>query len=284
MPISTRRFDMKKIIKNRSMFIGIIILSSLLFIAVFSGFLAPHEPDKTNLDKRLQPASSEYPLGTDHMGRCILSRILFGTRVTLFIGLSVVLSSLTVGLVIGTLSGYYGGILDEIMMRIVDGFLAFPSMFLALAIAGIFGGGISSLIFALILVEWTSYARVARGSVLSIKKMEFIEAAKGLGGNDAYVIVKHVIPNILSPLIVIATLGMGYVILASAGLSFLGLGVQSYPAWGLMINEGREFVQRAPYLMIFPGIAIMITVMGFNFLGDGIRDKLDPRSRDYEHP
>lgn len=284
MPILTPRFDMKKIIKNRSMFIGIIILSSLLFIAVFSGFLAPHEPDKTNLDKRLQPASSEYPLGTDHMGRCILSRILFGTRVTLFIGLSVVLSSLTVGLVIGTLSGYYGGILDEIMMRIVDGFLAFPSMFLALAIAGIFGGGISSLIFALILVEWTSYARVARGSVLSINKMEFIEAAKGLGGNDAYVIVKHVIPNILSPLIVIATLGMGYVILASAGLSFLGLGVQSYPAWGLMINEGREFIQRAPYLMIFPGIAIMITVMGFNFLGDGIRDKLDPRSRDYEHP
>ncbi|MFP4655287.1 MAG: nickel transporter permease [Methanohalobium sp.] len=275
---------MKKIINNRSMFIGIIILSSLLFIAIFSGFFAPHEPDNTNLDKRLEPASREYPLGTDHMGRCILSRILFGTRVTLFIGLSVVLSSLTIGLVVGTLSGYYGGIPDEIIMRIVDGFLAFPSMFLALAIAGIFDGGISSLIFALVLVEWTSYARVARSSVLSIKKMEFIEAAKGLGGNDTYVIVKHVIPNILSPLIVIATLGMGYVILASAGLSFLGLGVQSYPDWGLMINEGREFIQRAPYIMLFPGIAIMITVMGFNFLGDGIRDKLDPRGRDYEYP
>ncbi|WP_440954301.1 nickel transporter permease [Methanosarcina sp. Mfa9] len=269
---------MKPDFKNRSILLGAFILAFLVFIVLFAGILAPHDPEKVDLDQRLKPPCSEYPFGTDHLGRCVFSRVLFGTRVSLFIGVVVVFSSLLVGIGVGTVSGYCGGLIDEFLMRLVDGFLAFPSMFLALAIAGLFGGGLGNLIIALVLVEWTAYARVVRGSVLSTKNREFVLAAKGLGESDLHVAFLHILPNVISPVIVMATLGIGYVILAAAGLSFLGLGVQaSIPEWGSMLNEGRFFIQTAPHLMIFPGCAIMITVLGFNFLGDGLRDTLDPR-------
>lgn len=270
---------MKCGIKNRSLLAGIMILSFLTFIALFAAWLSPHDPEAINLDLRLTPPNSEYPFGTDHLGRCVLSRVLFASRISLLIGISVVTLSLFAGIVIGTTAGYIGGLADEVLMRFVDGVLAFPSMFLALAIVGLFGGGLANMVLALVLIEWTGYARVVRASVLTVKSREFVTAAKGFGGSDLYVIVRHVLPHASSPLLVMGTLGMGYVILASAGLSFLGFGVQTLPEWGAMLNEGRYFLRTAPYLMIFPGISIMLTVLGFNFLGDGLRDLLDPKSK-----
>ncbi len=271
---------MRAWIKNRNIFIGSSITVALIFIAAFAPQVAPHDPTEINPMVRLQPPSKEYPFGTDHMGRCILSRIVFGSRISLLVGVVVISGSLLIGIVLGTISGYFGGLADDLIMRLVDGFLAIPSMFLALALAGTLGPGMFNLMMALIAVEWTSYARVVRGSILTVKEQEFVEAARGLGASDLYILVHHIMPNILSPIIVIATLGIGYAILAAAGLSFLGFGVQPpTPEWGSMLDDGRLFMRKAPYIMIFPGLAIMITVLAFNFLGDGLRDELDPRFR-----
>lgn len=256
------------------------ILALFLFMALFAGFIAPHNPEEANLQDRLQGPSMEYPLGTDHLGRCILSRIIFGARISLSVGLLVVSTSLVFGMAVGTISGYYGGMLDEIIMRIVDTFLAFPGLLLALGISGLFGAGFTNMVIALIIVEWTSYARLARSSVIEIKEHDYVTASRGLGAKDSHIIIHHIIPNIISPLIVMATIGMGYAILASAGLSFLGFGVQSpTPEWGSMLTDGRIYIRSAPYIMIFPGLAIMAAVLAFNYLGDDLRDMLDPRKK-----
>ncbi|AKB12059.1 peptide/nickel transport system permease protein [Methanosarcina thermophila] len=278
----TQRSDMKARLKNNNLglFLSAGILIFFILAALFAGYIAPHDPEKANLELRLKEPCREYPFGTDHLGRCILSRIIFGARVSLLVGLLVVSSSFVLGLAIGTLSGYYGGWLDEIVMRVVDAFLAFPSLLLALGIAGLFGAGFMNLVIALITVDWAGYARLARGSVLTVKEQDYIKAAKGLGAGDMHVILRHVIPNIISPLIVMATIGMGYVILSAAGLSFLGFGVQPpTPEWGSMLSEGKTYIRSVPYIMIFPGIAIMLTVMAFNYLGDELRDLLDPREK-----
>ena len=224
--------------KNPGLFLSAGVLIFFMLSALFAGYIAPHDPEKANLELRLKEPCHEYPLGTDHLGRCILSRIIFGARVSLSVGLLVVSSSLILGLTIGTLSGYYGGWLDEIVMRVVDAFLAFPSLLLALGIAGLFGAGFMNLVMALIIVDWAGYARLARSSVMAVKEQDYIKAAKGLGTGDIHVILHHVIPNVMSPLIVMATIGMGYVILSAAGLSFLGFGVQPpTPEWGSMNRE-----------------------------------------------
>ena len=273
---------MKARLKNNNLglFLSAGILIFFILAALFAGYIAPHDPEKANLELRLKEPCREYPFGTDHLGRCILSRIIFGARVSLLVGLLVVSSSFVLGLAIGTLSGYYGGWLDEIVMRVVDAFLAFPSQLLALGIAGLFGAGFMNLVIALITVDWAGYARLARGSVMTVKEQDYIKAAKGLGAGDMHVILCHVIPNVISPLIVMATIGMGYVILSAAGLSFLGFGVQPpTPEWGSMLSEGKTYIRSAPYIMIFPGIAIMLTVIAFNYLGDELRDLLDPREK-----
>jgi len=273
---------MKARLKNNNLglFLSAGILIFFILAALFAGYIAPHDPEKANLELRLKEPCREYPFGTDHLGRCILSRIIFGARVSLLVGLLVVSSSFVLGLAIGTLSGYYGGWLDEIVMRVVDAFLAFPSLLLALGIAGLFGAGFMNLVIALITVDWAGYARLARGSVMTVKEQDYIKAAKGLGAGDMHVILCHVIPNVISPLIVMATIGMGYVILSAAGLSFLGFGVQPpTPEWGSMLSEGKTYIRSAPYIMIFPGIAIMLTVIAFNYLGDELRDLLDPREK-----
>lgn len=278
----TQRSDMKARLKNNNLglFLSAGILIFFILAALFAGYIAPHDPEKANLELRLKEPCREYPFGTDHLGRCILSRIIFGARVSLLVGLLVVSSSFVLGLAIGTLSGYYGGWLDEMVMRIVDAFLAFPSLLLALGIAGLFGAGFMNLVIALITVDWAGYARLARGSVMTVKEQDYIKAAKGLGAGDMHVILCHVIPNVISPLIVMATIGMGYVILSAAGLSFLGFGVQPpTPEWGSMLSEGKTYIRSAPYIMIFPGIAIMLTVIAFNYLGDELRDLLDPREK-----
>lgn len=269
---------MRNVRTNRSFLLGLSILIVLIFTAVFANFIAPYDPAEKELGNRLLSPCLEHPFGTDQLGRDIFSRVIFGTRVSLGIGIVVIGISLIAGLALGLVAGYYGGGIDELIMRIVDGFLAFPSMFLALGFSAFLGQGIINLITALTLVEWTGFARVTRGSTLAIKGSEFVNAPRWLGAGDGYILKNHILPNILSPVIVIATLGIGNVILAAAGLSFLGLGVQpSIPEWGSMLNEGRMFLGKAPQIMFFPGLMIMITVLAFNFLGDGIRDLMDER-------
>jgi len=268
---------MRKEIDHRIVLPAILVMG-IAFIAIFSGSLAPHDPEKVRPADRLSPPSLEYPLGTDHLGRCILSRVIFGARTSLLIGISVVLLSALIGVVMGCTAGYFGGFIDEIIMRIVDAFLAFPSMFLTLAIIGFLGAGLTNLMVSLILVEWTGFARLVRGIIISLKGREFLEAATSLGASDSYIIYRHILPNTLPPLAVMATLGVGYAILGAASLSFLGLGIQPpTPEWGSMMSDGRPFVRAAPWIMIFPGLAITIAVLAFNLLGESLRDRMDPR-------
>jgi peptide/nickel transport system permease protein len=264
--------------KHRLALIGAGIILVLIFTAILAPFIAPHDPIEQNLEHRLLPPNAEYPLGTDNLGRCILSRLIHGTSVSLQIGVIVVGIAATTGVTLGLIAGYRGGLVDELIMRIVDVLLAFPGIILALAIAGILGPSLYNVMLALAVVGWTSYARVVRGSVLSVKEKEFVEAARALGAGEARIMFRHILPNVTAPVIVMATLGMAHVILAAAALSFLGLGAQPpTPEWGSMLNDGRAFMRTAPHLTIFPGLAIMVTVLAFNFLGDGLRDVLDPR-------
>ncbi|MCL0084668.1 nickel ABC transporter permease subunit NikC [Thermodesulfovibrionales bacterium] len=264
--------------KHRLALIGAGIILVLIFIAVLAPFIAPHDPIEQNLEHRLLSPNTEYLLGTDNLGRCILSRLIHGTSVSLQIGIMVVGIAAFVGVTLGLVAGYRGGLIDELIMRIVDILLAFPGIILALVIAGILGPSLFNVMLALAVVGWTSYARVVRGAVLSVKEKEFVEAARALGAGEARIMFRHILPNVMAPVIVMATLGMAHVILAAAALGFLGLGAQPpTPEWGSMLNDGRAFMRTAPHLTIFPGLAIMVTVLAFNFLGDGLRDALDPR-------
>jgi len=266
---------------NRSALLGTIILATFLFVALFAPYIAPHDPTDQSLKNRLSPMSSEYPLGTDHLGRCILSRLIYGARISLPIGVIIAGTAFVIGVIIGTISGYFGGIIDQILMRLVDLLLAFPGLILALAIIASFGPGLSNAIMALVATGWTSYARMVRGSVLSVKEKEFVDGVRALGAGDFYIVMHHIIPNVVSPVIPMAMMGMGYAILAIAGLSFLGLGVQPpAPEWGTMLNDGRIYMKSAPQLMMLPGMAIMLTVLSFNLVGDALRDAFDPKKKD----
>ena len=277
---SSKKLALRQLKKNKIAIIGLIIIVSLAFIALFAPFIAPHDPIEQNLDKRLLTPCREYPMGTDDLGRCLLSRIIYGARVSLKLGVIVVGIITVIGVTLGLISGYYGGIVDEIIMRLVDVVLAFPGIILALAVAGALGPGLFNVMLALAMVGWTGLARVVRGSVLSIKEKEFVESARALGCSDLHIMTRHILPNVMAPVIVLATLDMAFIILAAAGLSFLGLGAQPpTPEWGSMLNNGRAFMRTAPHLTTFPGLAIMITVLAFNFLGDGLRDALDPRQQ-----
>ncbi len=266
------------IFKNKLTLTGMIIILVLVGTAIFAPMLVPHNPNEQCLNQALKGPCLEYPCGTDEFGRCIFSRIIFGARISLEIGIAVTAVSAAVGIALGLAAGFYGGAVDEIIMRIVDIFLAFPGLILALVVAGLLGPGILNVMVALALVGWMGYARVVRGTVLAEKEREFIETARSLGANDLYIMFRHLLPNVIAPVIIMASVGIGYAILASAGLSFLGLGAQPPTAvWGSMLSDGKSYLQTAPHLTIFPGLAILITVLAFNFLGDGLRDLLDPR-------
>ncbi|OPY50811.1 MAG: nickel transporter permease NikC [Methanosaeta sp. PtaU1.Bin060] len=259
--------------------IAFLIIAGLILAAIFAEQLSPNDPDTANLSQRLKAPCWDYPLGTDHLGRCILSRIIFGIRMSLFIGGSVVLFSAILGIILGSAAGYFGGILDEAIMRVVDAFLAFPSIFLALAAIGFLGSGMINLMLSLILVEWTGYARLVRSIILSLRGKEFLEAAASLGASDFYIMRRHILPIVLPQVLVMATLGIGYAILDSTSLSFLGLGIQPpTPEWGSMMNDARPFVRADPLMMIFPGIAITSSVLAFNLAGEWLREQVDPRS------
>jgi peptide/nickel transport system permease protein len=257
---------------------ALILLFALL--AVLAPLLTQYDPVDQDLSTRLAPPSLAHWLGTDQLGRDLLSRLLFGARISLAVGLFVVATAGAFGTTIGLIAGYTGGIADEILMRVTDVFLAFPPLILAMAIAGALGPSLTNAMLAIAVVTWPVYARLVRGQVLSLREREFIQAAHSIGATMPRILLRHLLPNTLAPLLVQASFDWGGAILATAGLSFIGFGAQPpTPEWGVMISEGRKFISTQPWLSLFPGIAILLAVAAFNLIGDGLRDALDPRLR-----
>jgi peptide/nickel transport system permease protein len=268
--------------RNRLAVLGALGILALYLVALLAPFLAPSDPGALGdlLTERLAPPSDAHPLGTDHFARDVLSRILYGARISLTIGFVAVGISITIGTMLGAIAGYFGGWVDTALMRLVDMVISFPQLVLLITIIALFQPSIFLIIAVLGLTQWTGSTRLVRGEVLSLREREFIQAAKALGYSRARIILVHLIPNVLGPVIVAATLGIGNTIVLEASLSFLGLGVQPpTPSWGTMVNDGKSLMLQAWWLSLFPGLAIVITVLCFNLVGDGLRDALDPRLR-----
>lgn len=284
----------QQFISNRLNIAGLFFVSLVVFAAVFAApirivvldwsipiqpfSIAPYSPTEQSLFNRLAAPSLAHPMGTDQLGRDIFSRILHGARISLRIAVIVVTITLVIGTAVGVTAGYFGGLVDEALMRIVDILLAFPGLLLALVVAGILGPSLNNIMIALAVVGWTQYARVIRGETLSVKEKEYVQSAQLMGVSTPRLLIRHALPNVVTPVVVLATMDLAYVILGTAGLSFLGLGAQPpTPEWGTMLASGRDYVTTAWWIVNFPGLAIMILVLGFNLLGDGLRDVLDPR-------
>jgi peptide/nickel transport system permease protein len=260
---------------------GLVLVITFVVLALFAPWIAPRDPAYIDLPARLSPPSVAHWCGTDELGRDILSRLIYGSRISMLVGSCVVAVSLGLGLIVGSMAGYYGGRLDRfINVVVMNAFLSFPGILLAIAFVAFRGPGIFNLVFALSLGGWVGYARLVRGQVLAAREREFVEAARALGASDLRVIVRHILPNIIQPVIVQAAIGMAGAILAEATMSFLGLGVPPPTAsWGAMLNDSRAHLFDAPHLVLFPAGAVMLAVLSFNFIGDALRDYLDPRSR-----
>ena len=275
---STTSSAWRRLVKDQLALVGLIILAVIVILTIAAPITARHDPLDIDPDIKLQGPSAEYILGTDSLGRSIWARLVWGARLTLGAATMALIIILAIGITVGTISGFFGGWIDSIIMRIVDILLAFPSLILALAIAGMLGPSLVNVLIGISIVGWASYARIVRGMVLSIREKEFVEAARALGSSKRRLAIRHILPNVISPVVVLATLDMGGILLAIAALSFLGLGAQApEPEWGRMLNDARPFMQTSPHTMIFPGLAILICVMAFNLLGDGLRDALDPQ-------
>jgi peptide/nickel transport system permease protein len=260
--------------------VGLSVLVLLAASAVFAPWLAPRDPLSQNLDQDLVAYSSSHPLGTDKLGRDILSRIIYGGRVSLLVGIAAVALSSMIGVAIGSLSGYFGGWVDQLLMRLIDILMAFPGILLAIAFTAVLGPGLDHVVLALCLIGWTGYARLVRGEILTLRERDFIHAARALGGRPRRVILRHLLPNLLPPLMIQATFGLAAAIVAEGSLSFLGLGVEPpTPSWGSMLNDGRQFLLVAPHLTTYPGLALMITVLALNLVGDALQDGLESRNR-----
>lgn len=267
--------------KNYILYIGAGLSLILVFLTLAAPWLEPYDPTKMELSQKFMAPCREFIFGTDHLGRDIFSRILEGSRVSLSVAVLVVVCSALVGILLGMISGYAGGVVDMVIMRIVDVLLAFPAMIFALALSTMIGTGQMNLIIAITCIQWTRYARIARGEALMLKNAEYIEAARSIGNNAVQVLFKYVFPNIISKILIMASMDIGSIILYCASLSFLGLGAQPpSPDWGVMISEGKDYLQYAPWLTIFPGLAIAVSALAFNMLGDGLRDRLDPRMKE----
>jgi peptide/nickel transport system permease protein len=259
---------------------GLVIILILIIAAIFARWIAPFDPYDQNLNQVLQQPSWEHPLGTDSLGRDTFSRIIYGARNSLMVGLVALFIAATFGMTIGLIAGYFGGWINAVLMRFVDSLMCFPMILLALVIAALLGSGLRNVMIALGVAMLPGYARLMCGQVLSVKENDFVFAARSLGAGDTRIILRHVFNNCLPPLIVLVTMQMGAAILAEAGLSFLGIGIEPPgAAWGTMINDGREYLLTNPVLSSAPGIAIMLVVFAFNMVGDGLRDALDPRLR-----
>ena len=259
---------------------GAALVVLVLLVALFGPLITPYDPTTLRLEQRLETPSLAHPLGLDELGRDILSRLVYGARISVGVGLSVVVLAGLMGTLLGAISGYAGGKVDTLLMRLTDVFLAFPGILLAIALVAVLGPALRHVVLALVTIGWVGYARLVRGQVLQIKEQEFVTAARAAGVKAPRIVLRHILPNVLPTLLVSASLGMAGAILAEASLSFLGLGIQPpTPSWGAMINAGRSHLLDAPHLALFPGIAILLTVMGLNFLGDGLVDLIDPRRR-----
>lgn len=276
-------FDFKDffqlITQSKSVLIGGAFVLVVVICAIFAPVISTHDPYEMNMsDRLLTPMEDGHILGTDQYGRDLFSRIIYGARVSLEVGLVSVVLAMVIGVTLGLVSGYYGGWVDTLIMRVVDIFLSFPVLLLAIALVAALGPGIENVILALGFVYWTNYARIVRANVLAIKEEEYIQAAKTIGSNDFRIIFLNILPNCLAPIVVVATLGLGTAIVSEATLSFLGLGIQPpESSWGWTLAFGMKFIREAPHLSVYPGLAIMFTVLGFNLLGDGIRDLTDSK-------
>ena len=269
-----------RFVRHRGAAAGLVVAAALLFVALFAPWLSPFDPSAQDLDAGLSGFSASHWLGQDKLGRDLLSRLIHGSRISVAVGLGTVSISLAIGLVAGALSGFFGGKVDHLFMRLADILLAFPGILLAIGITAVLGPSLRNVLIALSLLGWVGYARLIRGQVLKVKEMEFVQSARAAGSPPVRLLLAHILPNALSPVIVEATFGIARAIVAEAGLSFLGLGVAPpAPSWGAMIDEGRHFLFVAPHIATVPGIAIMVTVMAFNFIGDGLRDALDVREQ-----
>lgn len=270
----------RRLRRHRIGMVGLTIVVLLILLGLFGPYLAPYDPIEIDFDLRFAPPSLAHPMGADDFGRDVLSRIMVGARVSLQVGLIAVGIAATVGTTLGLVAGYSNRVTDEIVMRLMDILFAFPAILLAIAIMAALGKGVANAMIAIGIVYTPIFARIARGSVLSLRRQEFVEAASAIGAGHARILFRHIFPNATAPLIVEISLSLAFAILAEAALSFFGLGTQPPdPSWGRMLSEGRAYFRQSAWMGIFPGLAIMITVMGFNFLGDGLRDVLDPRMK-----
>jgi peptide/nickel transport system permease protein len=268
----------KRFVRNKLSILGLVIVALMVLGSLFADFFLPYDPLEISISDRIKAPSTDHYFGTDHFGRDIFSRILAGAKISLMVGVFSVLLGAVIGIVIGTLGGYLGGWLDYVVVLIMDTIISFPSVLLAIGLMAVMGLGISNVIFAVGFISIPHYGRVVRGAVLSIREKEYIEAARASGSGHIKSILVHVLPNAMAPLIVITTVGVANAILVEAALSFLGLGVAPpAPSWGNILADGRNFITQAPWMTIFPGIAISLMVLGFNTLGDGLRDVLDPK-------
>ncbi len=275
---SSQQHTFRKLLRHRSATIGASIIIFFVIVAIFAPLIATHDPRQANIVERLQGSSASHYLGTDKVGRDIFSRIVYGTRISLKVGLVAMTFSVGFGTLFGAIAGYYGGNLDNVIMRVMDIMLAMPSILLAMVIVTILGQSLTNAIIAVSIVYIPQYARILRAAVLKVRELDYVTASKVIGASDSRILFNTVLPNCLAPLIVQATLGIGAAILDAAGLSFLGLGAEiGEPEWGAMLNENRDLIRRAPLAVTAPGIAIFLIVLGFNLLGDALRDALDPQ-------
>jgi peptide/nickel transport system permease protein len=258
---------------------GLVIVLVTVLAAVAGPLLSPYDSSAQELARRLEAPSAAHPLGLDELGRDILARLLEGARISLMVGLAVVSVSSTVGMLFGSIAGYFGGRIDDLISRVIDVLMAFPGILLAIALVAVLGPSLTNVVLALSVIGWVGYARLVRGQALRARELEFVQAARACGAGSARIVLRHILPTALPAVVVQATLGMAGAIIAEASLSFLGLGVQPpTPSWGTMLDAGRAHLFDAPHLTVFPGLAIALLVLGFNFLGDGLRDRVDPKT------
>jgi peptide/nickel transport system permease protein len=272
---------LRRLFKNPASVLGLALIVMMLGSAVFASWITPYNPVLGDLaNDYVKPPSYEHIFGTDEIGRDIFTRVVYGARISLKIALLAQAIALTIGITVGMVTGFFGGWVDVVLMRVVDIIMAFPLLIIAIALTGVLGSSELNIILALGLINWTVTARIVRGQVLAAKEMEYVTAARGLGATSFELMVRHILPNIIGPVIIYATLGLGSIILAEASLSFLGLGSaqQATPSWGKMLTESRAFIRSAWWMPFYPGLAILLTVLGFNLLGDGLRDALDVRA------
>ena len=279
--ISERRRIWRRFVRYRPGLIGLAIIGVLVIMALFAPLIAPHSPEEINTSLRGAGPSAEYWLGNDDIGRDILSRLIYGSRIALIVGLGATAIAVTIGVTVGATAGYFGGRVDFLLSRLVDTLMSFPLLALLLTLSAVFGPSLRNVVVVIGLTVWASYARLVRAEVLSLRERDFILAARASGAGDRRIIFRHIVPNALGPVIVIASLAIGGIIILESALSFLGLGVSRPTAsWGTMLSDGREFIRNYPHIAIAPGIAITITVLSFNLVGDGLRDALDPRQKE----